>query len=140
VLSIAAARHWQRARPDDPARTRGLVWQLAVGLGFLTVAIPLQLDREWITIGWALEGAALLWLWRRFDHPGLKLVGVVLLLGVTVRLVANPALLGYHPRASWPVLNWLLYTYLVPAAALFVSAGALAKLRQPKVLDRLRSE
>jgi uncharacterized membrane protein len=133
VLSIAAARHWQRARSDDPARARGLIWQLAVGLGFLTVAIPLQLDREWITIGWALEGAALIWLWRRFDHPGLKLVGVALLLGVTIRLVANPALLGYHPRASWPVLNWLLYTYLVPAAALLVSAGTLAKLELPRL-------
>ncbi len=133
ALSIAAARHWHRLGSDDPARTRGLVWQLAVGLGFLTVAIPLQLDREWITIGWALEGAALIWLWRRFDHPGLKVVGVVLLLGVTVRLVANPALLGYHARSSWPVLNWLLYTYLVPAAALFVSAVTLAKLELPRL-------
>ena len=27
-------------------------------LAFITVAIPLQLDKEWITLGWALEGAA----------------------------------------------------------------------------------
>ena len=31
-------------------------------LGFITVAIPLQLEKWWITIGWALEGAALSWL------------------------------------------------------------------------------
>src|SRR4029453_165281 len=30
-------------------------------LAFITVAIPLQLDRQWITIGWALEGAAVAW-------------------------------------------------------------------------------
>src|SRR5262249_59160889 len=33
----------------------------ATALGFATVAIPLQLNRQWITIGWALEGAALAW-------------------------------------------------------------------------------
>jgi uncharacterized membrane protein len=133
ALSVAAAWHWQRRRTEDATRTRALVWQLAVGLGLLTVAIPLQLAHEWITIGWALEGFALLWLWRRFDHPGLKLVGVVLLLGVTIRLVANPALLDYHGPARWPVLNWLLYTYLVPAAALLVSSQTLAKLELPRL-------
>ncbi len=36
----------------------------------------------------------------------------------TVRLVANPAVLTYAERGTWPILNWVLYTYLVPAAAL----------------------
>ena len=40
-------------------------------LAFVTVAIPLQLDKQWITIGWALEGAALAWLFRRIPHRGL---------------------------------------------------------------------
>jgi uncharacterized membrane protein len=47
---------------------------------------------------------------------------------VTLRLVANPALLGYHPASQTPVLNWLLYTYLVPAAAFFGAASILAPL------------
>ena len=34
-------------------------------LAFLTVAIPLQLRHQWITIGWALEGAAVAWLYTR---------------------------------------------------------------------------
>src|SRR5581483_5876525 len=42
-------------------------------LAFITIAIPLQLDKEWITIGWALEGAALVWLFRRIPHRGLLL-------------------------------------------------------------------
>ena len=37
----------------------------------MTVAIPLQLKHQWITIGWALEGAALSWLYRRIPHRGL---------------------------------------------------------------------
>ena len=40
-------------------------------LAFVTVAIPLQLEQQWITIGWALEGAALAWLYRRIPHRGL---------------------------------------------------------------------
>ena len=49
----------------EPARGRRegrLALAAAAALGFVTVAIPLQLDREWITIGWALEAAAVAWL------------------------------------------------------------------------------
>ena len=44
-------------------------------LAFATVAIPLQLEQQWITIGWALEGAALAWLYRRIPHRGLLYCG-----------------------------------------------------------------
>ncbi|MDH3524904.1 MAG: DUF2339 domain-containing protein, partial [Acidobacteriota bacterium] len=123
ALSLAAAlsarRFWPRGRPE---RERGLVWFLAVALGFVSLAIPLQLAKEWITIGWALQGLAVMALWRRLDHPGLRLFGLALLAAVTVRLVANPALFGYHPGSGRPIFNWLAYTYLVPAAALLWSA------------------
>ena len=136
AATLAAA---QRARalfpPGDPARTSNLAWLLGVTTGFVTVAIPLQLAREWITIGWALEGAALVVLWRRLDHPGLKWVGIALLLAVTVRLVANPDVLAYHPRGAWRVLNWVLYTYLVPAAALLFASTRLATHEVPRLRD-----
>jgi uncharacterized membrane protein len=136
AVTLAAA---QRARavfpPGDPVRTANLAWLLGVTTAFITVAIPLQVAQEWITIGWALEGAALVVLWRRLDHPGLKWVGVALLLAVTVRLVANPDVLAYHARGSWPVLNWVLYTYLVPAAALLFAASRLAVDEQPRLRD-----
>lgn len=112
---------------DDPRRLRGLVWFGAVALGFAALAVPLQLDREWITIAWALEGVAVLALWQRLDHPGLKWFGVALLAAVTVRLVANPEVPGYHPRSGLPILNWLLYTYLLPAACLAGASLLLAR-------------
>jgi uncharacterized membrane protein len=89
----------------------------AVALGFASAAIPLQLDRQWITLGWALESAAVLALFRRIDHAGLKWFGLALAAAVTARLVLNPSVLEYEDR-SWPILNWLLYTYWVPALAL----------------------
>ena len=132
ALSLAAA-FWVKARwpaGDEATRERrlsGLVWFGAVALGFAALAVPLQLEEEWITIAWALEGVAVIALWRRLDHPGLKWFGLALLAAVTARLVLNPEVAGYHPRSGVPIVNWLLYTYLVPAAALVASALLLAR-------------
>jgi hypothetical protein len=101
---------------------------LAAGglLGFVTVAIPMQLEKQWITLGWALLGAALAWLGQRVPHPGLTVWAVGLELAAFVRLTLNPAVLGYHPREGPPILNWYLYTYLVAAGAMFLAARWLA--------------
>ncbi len=127
ALSLFAATQSRRfGSADDPARRRALIWFSAVALCFVSVAIPLQLEKQWITIGWALQGVAVLALWRRLDHPGLKYFALALLGATTLRLVANPALLGYYPRSAIRVFNWLTYTYLVPAAALL---GGVALLK-----------
>ncbi|MCB1058522.1 MAG: DUF2339 domain-containing protein, partial [Acidobacteria bacterium] len=122
----------------DPRRTSALAWFSAVALGFVSVAIPLQLHKEWLTVGWALEGAAVIALWRRLDHPGLKYFGTALLTAVTVRLLFNPAVLEYHAHqaGSLPILNWLAYAYLVPAAAMVVAARWLAPLEVPRCRPR----
>jgi uncharacterized membrane protein len=143
AVALAAAFRVRARRPagdatSDPAvaerRLSGLVWFGAVALGFAALAVPLQLEEEWITIAWALEGVAVLALWRRLDHPGLKYFGLALLAAVTARLVLNPAVPGYHPRSGVPILNWLLYTYLVPAACLVGASLLLA----PREVERAR--
>ena len=91
-------------------------------LAFITVAIPLQLDHQWITIGWALEGAALAWLATRVPHAGLRYCSVALLAVVFVRLVLNPAVYNYEPRGAMRVLNWYLYTYAIAAASTILAA------------------
>ena len=93
----------------------------AVALGFVATAIPIQLDRQWITIGWALEAAAVWWLFGILPHPGLKYFGLALYLAVGARLLINPEVLRYEPRGG-PLLNWLLYTYGVPALACLLGA------------------
>lgn len=138
--SLAAARQAARVRPaSDPRRVSDLAWYLAASLGFLTVAIPLQLEKEWITIGWALEGLAVTLLWRRLDHPGLKYFALSLLAAAAIRLVANEALLGYYPRPSFRIVNWLLYTYLVPAGAMLAAARVLAAHEVARARDFERS-
>ena len=111
-------------RFEDPIRRE--LGRLAVvagaALAFITVAIPLQLDKQWITIAWALEGAALVWLYTKIAHRGLLAWATGLLVIVFVRLVFNPAVFSYHPASHTPVFNWYLYTYLVSAAAFFAAA------------------
>jgi hypothetical protein len=94
----------------------------ATALAFVTVAVPLQLEKQWITIAWALEGAALAWLYRRIAHRGLLAWGTALLAAVFVRLTLNPAVLAYHPPGDQAIFNWYLYTYLVCALAFFAAA------------------
>ena len=133
ALAVLALRRANAVGPrDEPLHTEVLAWFGAVALGFVTLAVPLQLEREWITIAWALEGVAVLWLWRRLDHPGLKYFGLALLIAVAVRLIANPSVLEYYPRPAWRIVNWLLYTYLLPAAAMFGASRILSELELPR--------
>ena len=96
-------------------------------LAFFTVAIPLQLDKEWITVSFALEAAALAWLFTRIPHRQLLVWVIGLIATVLVRLVFNPAVFEYHPKSATPVVNWYLYTYLVCAAAMFAAAYLLPR-------------
>ena len=70
-----------------------------------------------MTVGWALEVAALAWLYRRIPHRGLLAWCGGLAVAVFVRLTVNPAVWDYHPRADVAIFNWYLYTYLISAAA-----------------------
>jgi Predicted membrane protein (DUF2339) len=120
-------RNLLRLQPPGERDIGRLALVAGAALGFVTVAIPLQLDHQWITIGWALEGAAMVWLYLRIPHRGLFYGAAVLLLAVFVRLAINPAILFYEPRGSLRIFNWYLYTYLVCAAAMFAAAWWLSR-------------
>jgi uncharacterized membrane protein len=118
---------WRLLRIEPPSERllSRLALTAAAALAFITIAIPLQLEKQWITIGWALEGAALIWLYRRIPHRGLLAWSGALLAAAFVRLAVNPAVLSYHPASHHAIVNWYLYTYLVSAAAFFVAAWLL---------------
>ncbi len=131
LLALAAGARakavWQ-AVPDDPVRKDVLAWVFAAALAMVSAAIPIQLAHEWITVGWALEGALVIALWRKIDHPGLKWLSLALVAAVTCRLVFNGSVLAYHGRGAWRVVNWIMYTYWVPAAAFGASFAMLAPI------------
>lgn len=107
-----------------------LAWQAGAALFFVSLIFPIQFEREWITLGWAFEGFALLCLFRLVPHRGLRYVGVGLLCLAFVRLALNPAVLEYHRRTSTPIWNWYLYGYGLPIFFLFGGAWLLRPPRQ----------
>jgi hypothetical protein len=119
----------KRTPLESPARHAQLALFGGAALFFITLIFPIQFDRQWITVGWALEGAALCWLFHRVPHPGLRLAGVALLTVVFARLALNPAVLSYHARAAAPIFNWYLYTYGIATVCLFAGARLLAPPR-----------
>jgi uncharacterized membrane protein len=127
IFSVAAlygvTRNFAASVDPDEARRRlnYLALFAAIALGFVATAIPLQLARQWITIGWALEAAAVWWLFGMLPHSGLKYFGLALFVAVGVRLLLNGEVLHYQPRGA-PIVNWLLYTYGLPALCCFAGA------------------
>lgn len=58
VVYAALARAGLSLHPPD---RRTLLVTLGTALTFVTLAIPVQLESNWITIAWAVEAVALLW-------------------------------------------------------------------------------
>ena len=89
----------------------------------VSVAVPMEFERAWIGLLWALEIPALAWLAIRLRLPVLEKAAWVLGGAVALRLLLNPAIFDY-PIGDAVVLNWTLYGYGVPALA-FLAAAAL---------------
>ena len=116
----------RRGPRDADQRRRARAWLGASTLGFVAAALPLALAAEWLTIGWALFAVALILLWRRVDHAGLKYLSIVVFGLVGVRLLSFVELSHLRPR-GWPLLDALTYTFLVPVGAALLAHHQLGR-------------
>jgi uncharacterized membrane protein len=131
VPAVAALAHlWQRKDLGVEQRVRMLAWAGASALFFITLIFPIQFSRQWLTIGWALEGAALMWLYRRASQQWLVILGVTLLVVAFARLALNLSVFSYYPRSGRRIWNWYLYSYGIVAASQFAGARFLSGLRK----------
>jgi len=105
----------------DSADSR-LAAQGAAVLAFVSLIFPIQFEREWITVGWAIEGLALIVLFRWIPNRRLRAAAIIVLCAAFVRLALNPAVLQYHARTPTAIVNWYLYAYGVAAICFFMSA------------------
>lgn len=121
ALFVVGCLPFARARRETEGMEKPLA-ALAVGATVLfSLALPLELERQWLTVSWALEVAALLWLSGRLKVDVLRYFAWLLTAGVGLRLLLNPEVLSY-PIGTMPVVNWLLYGYGIPIAAFLVAA------------------
>jgi uncharacterized membrane protein len=111
------------ARHRVPATSDILYFlHLAVAIGFITIAIPIRLDAHWITIGWFVEAAVLLWVGNRIDSDFLNALALgALVLGVARLLFID------NFEVTQLAFNMRMATYAIAVAVLGVVAWYAAK-------------
>ncbi len=109
---------------ESPAISSTL--HLTMAIVFLSIAIPLKAHGRWLTIGWLIEGAALLWVASRAQVQResplvLRVLALLcLLLGLGALVLIDP------PASITPLFNERFGTYLV-AIAVFGFIALLAR-------------
>jgi uncharacterized membrane protein len=136
VLALAAAHLVVARLMPQPAKGESpLARFLFAGLAltFATLAIPIRLDGNWITLAFAVEGAILVWSGFRTATNFLRQTGYLLLAIAALRVIFLP------PPAGQLFWNERFATYLVMIACFGVSLWA-ARDQAPSVADNERAE
>lgn len=74
---------------------------LALGVAFLTLAVPLALNGRWSAASWALEGTALIWVGCRQNRPLARAVGALLQLAAGGALAFTAIANGSVPAGTY---------------------------------------
>ncbi len=107
------------ARELTPGTTEILYFlHLAVAIGFITVAIPIRLNAHWITVGWFVEAAVLLWIGNRVKSDFLN----VFALGALAMGVVRLLLIDNFVTTDQLIFNMRMATYAVAVAVLGIVA------------------
>jgi uncharacterized membrane protein len=83
---------------------REILLLIAVALTFVTIAIPIQLRSNWITIAWAVEGVAILWAALEIQSARLRVHAFALFALAFFKFLFWDTPDGYRP-AFIPVIN-----------------------------------
>jgi uncharacterized membrane protein len=135
---LVAADRLARWRGVMPGATEALGVMAAGVTFFVALAIPLELRREWITVAYAVQLAAIAWISWKLNVLSLRLLCWPLLGTVMVRFVLNPYLLDY-PLGGIPFLNWILWAYGLSIAAFWLGGRFLAAVRQDALSETVRA-
>jgi uncharacterized membrane protein len=98
---------------DKAAESNLKLMHLALAIALITVAIPIRLEAHWITIGWFVESAVLLWLGGRIKSDLLNVFAfAALVLGVGRLLIFD----NFAPAAL--IFNMRMAVYAIAIAVL----------------------
>lgn len=117
---------------DRDATTRAeLLLLIGVALTFVTIAIPIQLRSNWITMAWAFEAVVILWAAIETKVLRLRDTAYVLFGLALLRLVFWDTPGKYRPIFT-PVLNKYFLSSLIVTACLFAAAFVYQKTGERK--------
>ena len=118
ALYLALGR-WALKRKDDGVGQWLGECFAALGLGFVTLAVPLALDARWTAAVWAAEGAAVYWMGQRQDRWLARLAGLALQAFAALSFLRS---FDQVQASNWPFAN----PAFIGAVLLAVSALAIA--------------
>ena len=119
VPFLVGAERLARWRDSMAGATEALGYLAAGVTFFIAAAIPMELSREWITVAYAIELAAVAAIAVTLDLRAMRQLCWPLLAFVVVRFVLNPEVLKYTLGVT-PIFNWILWGYGISIAALLV--------------------
>jgi uncharacterized membrane protein len=124
LVYAALARASLALCPSDALHQRDrrmLLVTAGTALTFVTLAIPVQLESNWITIAWGLQAVALLWASSETSAPPLRVLSAIVFAMALLRFLFADTPWGYRAPFT-PVLNRYFLGMLALAACLGCAA------------------
>jgi uncharacterized membrane protein len=120
LAAVYLALNRLRPKTDSAGEHNLQLMHLALAVGLVTVAIPIRLESHWITIGWFVEAAALLWVGERIKSDLLNVFALTALVLGVVRLFTYD-----NFQTQQLIFNMRMATYGIAIAVLgLVAYGA----------------
>ena len=113
---------------------REVLLLIAVALTFVTIAIPIQLHSNWITIAWAVEGLAILWVALQIGSVRLRVHTFALFGLAFVKFLFWDTPYGHRP-AFTPVFNQYFLSSLLMILCFLDAVYLYHRAGQRRIID-----
>jgi uncharacterized membrane protein len=113
---------------------REILLLIAIALTFVTIAIPIQLRSNWITIAWAVEGVAILWAGLEIRSVRLRAHAFVLFGLAFFKFLSWDSPYGYRP-AFIPVFNRYFLSSLAVIGCYIAAVYLLDRATKRNLID-----
>jgi uncharacterized membrane protein len=120
--------------PRTMKSRREILLLIAVALTFVTLAIPIQLHSNWITIAWAVEGVAILWAALQIQSIRLRVQSFALFGLAFIKFLFWDTPYGYRP-AFTPVFNRYFLSSLLMIACFLDAVYLYHRADERKLID-----
>jgi uncharacterized membrane protein len=122
VYLVVANIIWKKAEQEE----RFALIALGLAITFATLAIPIQLKQNWITLSWAVEATVLTWVAVRTSSVRMHQASCAVMALAVFRLFAYDNSLSGDPFQL--VFNKRFFTYLVVILACYAIAWLVKKM------------
>jgi len=108
---------------DRPGTSRNqTLLMIAVAIAFVTCALSIQFEANWVTIGWSLEALAVLWIGIEARSQRLRIIALIILGLAVGRLLIHDSALDRREMFT-PIVNQYFLSSLVVIACVFAIAA-----------------